>query len=82
MQRFIHRFSNNIIGILNGFDRLVLRGTLRKIAYARGMKGFLWHKQVLLKDFGLRRECYRATKGSLLQGCRGSETADLLLALQ
>ena len=52
MKSFIQRFSDKIIGVLNGFDRLVLRGTLRPIAYSRGMKGFLWHKQVLLKDFG------------------------------
>ncbi len=51
MKRFIQRFSDKIIGVLNGFDRLVLRGTLRPIAYPRGMSGFLWHKQVLLKDF-------------------------------
>src|SRR3990172_11715182 len=52
MKSFIQRFSDKIIGVLNGFDRLVLRGTLRPIAYSRGMMGFLWHKQVLLKDFG------------------------------
>jgi hypothetical protein len=51
MNRFIQRFADKITGVLSGFDRLVLRGTLRPIAYARGMKGFLWHKQILLKDF-------------------------------
>jgi hypothetical protein len=52
MERFIQRFGEKIIGVLNGFDRLVFRGTLRSIAYPFGMKGFLWHKQVKLKDFG------------------------------
>jgi len=55
MKRFIQRFSDKIIGVLSGFDRLVLRGTLRPIAYVRGMsgfQGFLWRQQVLLKDFG------------------------------
>lgn len=52
MNRFIQRFADKISGVLSGFDRLVLRGTLRPIAYARGMNGFLWHKQILLKDFG------------------------------
>jgi hypothetical protein len=51
MNRFIQRFADKITGVLSGFDRLVLRGTLRPIAYARGMMGFLWHKQILLKDF-------------------------------
>jgi hypothetical protein len=52
MKRFIQRFGEKITGILSGFDRLVLRGTLRPISYARGMRGFLWHKQILFKDFG------------------------------
>ena len=52
MKSFIQRFSDKIIGVLNGFDRLVLRGTLRPIVYPRGMMGFLWHRQILLKDFG------------------------------
>jgi hypothetical protein len=55
MKQFIQRFSDKITGVLNGFDRLILRGTLRQISYVRGMKGFpgfLWHQQVLLKDFG------------------------------
>ena len=55
MKRFIQRFSDKIIGVLNGFDRLVLRGSLRQLSYVRGMKGFpgfLWHRQVGLKDFG------------------------------
>lgn len=52
MKGFIQRFEKKIIGVLNGFDRLVFRGTLRSIAYPRGLSGFLWHKQVKLKDFG------------------------------
>lgn len=52
MKQFIQRFSDKITGVLNGFDRLVFRGALRRITYAKGMRGFLWHKQVLLKDFG------------------------------
>jgi hypothetical protein len=38
--------------VLSGFDRLVFRGLLRKIAYAFGMEGYLWANQALLKDFG------------------------------
>jgi len=52
MKRFIQRFSDKVMGVLSGFDRLVFRGTLRQIAYPRGMMGFLWYKQVRLKDFG------------------------------
>ena len=51
MKRFIARFGDRIIGILNGFDRLVFRGSLRKMAFVEGMLGFLRSRQVLLKDF-------------------------------
>lgn len=50
--RFIQRFSDKIIGVLSGFDRLVLRGSLRAIVYPQGMMNLLWHKRVLLKEFG------------------------------
>jgi len=50
--RFIQRFGDKITGVLSGFDRLVLRGSLRAIVSVKGMKNLLWHKQVLLKDFG------------------------------
>jgi hypothetical protein len=41
-----------IAGSLSGFDRLVFRGSLRKIAYVFGMEGYLWANQVPLKEFG------------------------------
>jgi hypothetical protein len=50
--RFIQRFGDKITGVLSGFDRLVLRGTLRSIVYVEGMKNLLWRKQILLKEFG------------------------------
>jgi len=40
------------MGTLCGFDRLVIRGTLRRLAQSSGMKAYLWATQVLLKDFG------------------------------
>lgn len=52
MNHFIAHHENRITGVLSGFDRLVLRGTLRPISYVEGVKGFLWRNQVLLKDFG------------------------------
>jgi len=52
MQKFIAKFGNMIQGVLSGADRLVLRGSLRAIQYAFGMRGYLWHKQVRLTEFG------------------------------
>lgn len=51
MQGFIQRHAANVIGVLSGFDRVRLRGTLRWLSNTRGMYGFLQATSVLLKDF-------------------------------
>ncbi len=51
MKQFIHKFGRHVIGVLNGWDRLLLRGTLRALACLPGMETFLWHLRVNLKDF-------------------------------
>jgi hypothetical protein len=52
MHEFIARHRPQIAGTVSGFDRLVFRGTLRKIAHVGGFKGYLWANDLLLKDFG------------------------------
>lgn len=51
MKRFIQQHADQISGVLSGFDRMRFRGTLRWLAHAGGMRGFLNHIGVLLKDF-------------------------------
>ncbi len=51
MKTFIQRFRKNILGFLHGFDRIRFRGTRRFLANVSGMLGYLWQRQVLLKDF-------------------------------
>ena len=51
MKTFIRRFGSDILGVLHGFDRIRCRGTRRFLANVAGMMNFLWHRQVLLKDF-------------------------------
>lgn len=51
MQGFIQRHAANVIGVLSGFDRVRLRGTLRWLSNTRGMYSFLQASGVLLKDF-------------------------------
>jgi hypothetical protein len=51
VKTFIQRFGSNILGVLNGFDRIRFRGTRRFLANVAGLMTFLWHRQVLLKDF-------------------------------
>jgi hypothetical protein len=56
VQKFIAHYQDQISGVLSGFDRLVLRGTLRSIAHAGGMNQYLSTNHVLLKDFGAHVE--------------------------
>lgn len=62
MQQFIEKYRDQITGVLSGFDRLVLRGSLRRLNYgwwdeeleaivAQGMEQYLWQSQVLFKDY-------------------------------
>ena len=52
METFIQQYEKDVIGHLSGFDRLVLRGTLRALAVKSGMLSYLWNVGVRLKDFG------------------------------
>jgi hypothetical protein len=53
VERFVTRHAQSVIGVLSGFDRLVLRGTLRELILRQyGMTRYLWAARVLLKDFG------------------------------
>jgi hypothetical protein len=52
MNSFVQRHASSVIGVLSGFDRLLFRGTLRMLATAKGLMGYLWSTQTLLKNFG------------------------------
>ena len=52
MDRFTAKYADRLAGVLSGFDRLVLRGTLRRLSYVQGLKDYLWERKVLLKEFG------------------------------
>src|SRR5713226_6485584 len=47
MTEFTSKYAASIAGALSGFDRLVFRGSLRKIAYPFGVEGYLWANQGL-----------------------------------
>jgi hypothetical protein len=51
VNRFVEKYSATLLGVISGFDRLVLKGTLRPLSYTAGMMNFLLEKEVLLKDF-------------------------------
>ena len=71
MDAFIQKYEPHVTGVLNGFDRLVFRGTLRFLAAAEGMLSFLGYMGVLLKDFGAyTEETTRRLKEASLQAAR------------
>ena len=51
MNTFLQRFASLILGVLCGFDRLRFRGSKRQLCYPNGIRGFLHHRHVLLRDF-------------------------------
>lgn len=62
MQQFIEKFQDHITGMLTGFDRLVFRGSLRRLNFgywdgklgamvAQGMEEYLWQNKILFKDY-------------------------------
>jgi hypothetical protein len=52
MHRFTAKYADRLVGTLSGFDRLVFRGTLRRLAFVEGLQVYLSRRKVLLKDFG------------------------------
>jgi hypothetical protein len=51
MKQFITNHQADVMGVLNGLDRIRFRGTQRWLATERGMMSFLWKVQVKLKEF-------------------------------
>ena len=51
MDQFTQRHGELTMGKLEGFDRVVFRGTLRRLNYRRALGNFLWQRQILYKDF-------------------------------
>lgn len=52
MCKFLLQHAGSVIGMLSGWDRLRLRGTLRSIAYPDALGRFLSSTKRLLKGFG------------------------------
>ena len=48
MERFIAKTSGMVHGVLNGFDRLWFRGSLRLLSYLSGMEYFMSRKDMLM----------------------------------
>jgi hypothetical protein len=51
MLSFLSKFATVVRGVLSGFDRLFLRGTLRGVSYCKGLQAYLWANRIPFKDF-------------------------------
>jgi len=52
MERFIQKYGSAVTGVLNGWDRLMIRGTIRALAAVPPLVSFLGYLGVKFKDFG------------------------------
>ncbi len=52
MERFIQKYRDVVSGVLNGWDRLMIRGTIRALANVPPLVSFLGYLGVKFKDFG------------------------------
>jgi hypothetical protein len=50
MKQFIRQHADKIVGILSGFDRLIFRGYLREISFAKGLFMYLCWRKIRLTD--------------------------------
>lgn len=48
---FLNRHGSDVTGVISGWDRLRLQGTLRALYVPEIMESYLWSAQVLWKDF-------------------------------
>ncbi len=71
MGLFVERFSDQVKGVVSGFDRVGFRGTIRWLASVHGMETYLSLQGVLLKDFArwaegltlrIRSECSKVAE--------------------
>jgi hypothetical protein len=72
---FVAKHSSDVIGVLSGFDRLRLRGTLRALYQPTVLLRYLFVCQVLLKGFkdyamSLTRRIIEHAQGKALQADR------------
>jgi len=81
--RFIQRFQDKITGVLSGFDRLVIRGSLLAIVTPAGMKNWLWRRQIGLPQFASWAQSWTEQLQQVsCQAAPGPEPADRLRPLR
>jgi hypothetical protein len=81
MHRFTTKYADRLVGTLSGFDRLVFRGTLRRLSFVEGLRGYLSARSVLLKEFGAHAEAVtKRIQRACLAAAQAWETPHVYLA--
>jgi hypothetical protein len=52
MNQFTAKYAASISSVVSGFDRLLIRGTMRRLSFVEGALSFIASRHWLLKDFG------------------------------
>ena len=52
MNQFTAKYAESIRCVLSGFDRVVFRGTIRRLSFVEGISAYLLFRKVLLKECG------------------------------
>ena len=50
-QQFIAKFKDQIQGVMSGLDRVLFRGSLRRLTHSLGMKWYLSENHILCKKY-------------------------------
>jgi len=51
MEKFIAKFGDRTQGVLSGLDRVLFRGSLRRLTHSQGMKWYLAENNILCKQY-------------------------------
>lgn len=51
MEHFLKRHEGHVVGTIAGFDRVLFRGGIRSLEYAKGLESYLSRQSILHKDF-------------------------------
>lgn len=51
MKEFLQQLGERVLGVLSGFDRLLIRGVLRCVINPRGLNGYLFGARVPMAQF-------------------------------
>src|ERR1035438_8872988 len=69
MNEFIRAHAEEVMGVIEGWDRVMVRGSLLRLSYVERLSSYLYLRRILPKEFGsfCQRTTYRA--GEAAQRC-------------